>query len=100
MSGGTSASAPRAGEAGAARGRCAVTAAGMEGFVWLRSSVTAGRAFRATAVEKVSLPVSSVLYCKFYFQWFVVRTVSMEENAEKMVGADVRKDSLDRNVKL
>ena len=51
----TSASAPRAGEEGAAGGRSAVTAAGTEGFVLLRSSVTARRVSRDTVVKKVDL---------------------------------------------
>ena len=96
----TSASVPRAGGEGAAGGRSVVTAAGMEEFVWLLSSATARRDLRDIIVKKVKLrPSSSVLHCNFYFQLFVVQTVSMEENAEKMVGADVRKDSLDRDVK-
>ena len=51
----TSASVPRAGEAGAAGGRSAVTAAGMEEFVLLLSSVTARRDSRAIIVKKVNL---------------------------------------------
>ena len=51
----TSASVPRAGEEGAAGGRSVVTAAGMGEFVWLLSSVTAGRDSRDRVVKKVNL---------------------------------------------
>ena len=51
----TSASVPRAGEAGAAGGRSAVRAAGMEEFVWLLSSATARRDSRDIIVKKVNL---------------------------------------------
>ena len=51
----TSASVPRAGGEGAAGGRSVVTAAGMEEFVWLLSSVTARRVSRDIIVEKVDL---------------------------------------------
>ena len=75
----TSASVPRAGEAGAAGGRSVVTAAGMEEFVWLLSSATARRDLRDIIVEKVNLLhppplscivtfISSCLSSKLY-QW-------------------------------
>ena len=89
---------PGAGGGEAAGGQSAVRAAGMEVSVWRLKSATVNKDILVQAVKKVNiLPHDLIIY--FRFQLFAIRNVEMGENAEKMVGADVRKDSLDRDVK-